>query len=532
MPGVGAPTRDRRGTVIGGRYHLEAVLGRGGFGEVWSAQDPVAARAVAIKLLHPEHLKKPATRARFAEEAEALARLDHPGIARLLDADAFGPEPYLVLALAPGRPLRAWIAEAATTGPRWSLEAVLRLVDGLADALQAAHTRGVVHRDLKPGNILLEAPPGVGAPVLIDFGLAKLLDAERAATTVGRVLGTPLYVSPEQITGGPIDPRSDLFALATITYELLTLRWAWARDWDDRPLPAVSMPAPLQSLNAPLAVSQRITQGLRPSLSGLTPDLTPQVVAELDRVLGRALKIDPSARPIDVASYRDELWAAAGRTRPSPPPPARVGPGTPPPLLTTPPLAEAGPPRPTLTPSLAPDPSRGEGRGWALLALGLLVALGLLGGALRTRPAKPPVATDPGLTAPEAPTSASTLPRAEPRPALEPLATEPPPDAQAPKPNTRVKPAQSSIPKTEREGAPSTPDPGPPDPIEVHLAALNQAPEDGARAEALSAALLEAASALPDPASRTSLKRCATAAMLPPDRAALERCVVLWRRLR
>ncbi len=182
-----------------GPYQILSALGAGGMGEVWKARDTRLDRTVAIKQLKGQHS------ARFEQEARAIAALNHPHICQIYD---IGPD-YLVLEYVEGKPLKGPLpAEQAWT-----------LARQIASALEAAHAKGILHRDLKPGNILVNSS---GAK-LLDFGLAKLMDDGDATQTIG-VAGTPLYMSPEQVEGKPLDTRSDIFSFGVVLYELLTGR--------------------------------------------------------------------------------------------------------------------------------------------------------------------------------------------------------------------------------------------------------------------------------------------------------------------
>jgi eukaryotic-like serine/threonine-protein kinase len=185
-----------------GPYEILAPLGAGGMGEVWKARDPRLDRIVAIKRLKGQHS------ARFQQEAHAIAALNHPHICQIYDV---GPD-YLVMEYVEGKPL---------CGPLRVEEAV-KLALHIAGALEDAHSRGILHRDLKPGNILVTAK---GAAKLLDFGLAKLMtdsDSEATKTIEGAVLGTAAYMSPEQAQGKSLDVRSDIFSFGTVLYEMLS----------------------------------------------------------------------------------------------------------------------------------------------------------------------------------------------------------------------------------------------------------------------------------------------------------------------
>ena len=224
--GAGAGTADapEEPRTIG-RYELLRPLGKGAMGAVYLAHDAQLDRHVALKLPHPAAAADPQLRARFLREARAAATLHHPHLCPVFDAgEAPGPrgEPrlYLTMALIEGRTLRQ-----AAEGPQPPRTAA-RLIRKLADAMAHAHGRGVIHRDLKPANVMLDAD---GRPSITDFGLARRdsgADAAVRVTRAGAVLGTPAYMSPEQIAGDPdaVGPRADIYALGVILYELLTGR--------------------------------------------------------------------------------------------------------------------------------------------------------------------------------------------------------------------------------------------------------------------------------------------------------------------
>jgi serine/threonine protein kinase/Tfp pilus assembly protein PilF len=185
-----------------GPYEILSTIGAGGMGEVWKARDTRLDRIVAIKQVKPQHS------ARFAEEARAIAALNHPNICQIFD---IGPD-YLVLEYIEGRPLSGGL----------DITEVLRVALQIADALESAHRRGIIHRDLKPANILLT---DAGSAKLLDFGLAKLVSAEagsRTETIEGAVAGTAAYMAPEQAVGKHPDQRSDIFSFGAVLYELIS----------------------------------------------------------------------------------------------------------------------------------------------------------------------------------------------------------------------------------------------------------------------------------------------------------------------
>ncbi len=253
-----------------GEYRLLQRLGEGGMGVVHLALDP-SGRAVAIKVLRPHIAHDEQARRRLAREVETLSRVRDPRVAAVLDADVDGPRPYVVTEYVPGPPLDEVVAQE---GPLQG-EALLKLARGLLSALRAIHAAGVVHRDLKPGNVLMVD----GEPVVIDFGIAHVADDVRLTST-GLVMGTPGYLSPEVVEGGSVTEATDW--------------WGWAATLAF----ATSGEAPFGRGPMP-AVLDRVGRG-QADLSRVDPRLAP--------LLDAALSPEPSERPT-----ADEVMAAIER---------------------------------------------------------------------------------------------------------------------------------------------------------------------------------------------------------------------------
>src|SRR5687768_5564330 len=220
-----------------GPYTIESLIGSGGMGEVYKAHDERLNRAVAIKRMSAHD------GTRFQTEARAIAAINHPHICQIYDV---GPD-YLVLEYLPGEPLG---------GPVTRDEAD-RLASQIADALQAAHERGILHRDLKPANVMVVRQGGTRHAKLLDFGVARLTSEDPAATrtVAGEVMGTPAYMSPEQAAAKPLDARSDVFSFGAVLYELLAGTRAFTGNSTAQILSAVLRDDP-SPLEAPPALQQ------------------------------------------------------------------------------------------------------------------------------------------------------------------------------------------------------------------------------------------------------------------------------------
>lgn len=289
------------GARIDGRYVLLRRLGVGGFGEVWLATDERSAslaQQVAIKMLHPHLFRSSEViRDRFEQEAEVLARLDHPSIVRPLAFETSEERAYLAMEYVDGVPLNRVLAQCARRQEHLDSDELVRVFDDLTGAVHYLHGEGIVHRDLKPSNVMFVRRGGRAFVKVLDLGIARILGASgRDATTLGRVMGSFHYASPEQIRGERVDERSDVFALGAILFELVTSCRAFVLE-DGRH--AAADRAPLRDAdNALPRIVGRITRGSRPRPS----DAREGVPLELDPIVARALAIEPAERYASAAS--------------------------------------------------------------------------------------------------------------------------------------------------------------------------------------------------------------------------------------
>ncbi|MGC1166087.1 MAG: protein kinase [Solirubrobacterales bacterium] len=201
------------GTVLSGRYKLEAKLGSGGMSTVYLANDGTLDRAVAVKVMHREMSEQPDQLERFRQEARAVAKLSHPNVVAVIDAGEDGGHPYIVFEYVEGETLKQRIARLGALDTQEALAYAIEIARGLT----VAHARNMVHRDIKPQNVLIDAE---GRAKLTDFGISRQLEQD-GMTATGRVLGTTDYVAPEQAMGHPVDIRSDIYSLGVVLYEML-----------------------------------------------------------------------------------------------------------------------------------------------------------------------------------------------------------------------------------------------------------------------------------------------------------------------
>jgi beta-lactam-binding protein with PASTA domain/tRNA A-37 threonylcarbamoyl transferase component Bud32 len=252
-------------SVLGDRYQVEARIGAGGMAEVYRGFDQVLNRTVAIKVLLPQMARDTSFVERFRREAQAAARLNQPNIVGVYDTGADDGTQYIVMEFIEGRTL----AEFMATGRRPTPSQAAEIAQKIAAAIAAAHAQGVIHRDIKPGNVMITRD---GVIKVMDFGIARVLGPETAPQT-SAVLGTASYLSPEQAQGGPVDARTDIYSLGAVLYELLTARPPFTGD-------------------SPVAVAYKQVNEAPAVPSSLNPD----VPARLDAVVMKALSKNPSNR--------------------------------------------------------------------------------------------------------------------------------------------------------------------------------------------------------------------------------------------
>lgn len=407
-----------QGTTIQGRYRIDRKVGEGGMATVFVGRDLLLNRDVAVKVLRPQYAADPQFRLRFRREAQAAAGFSHPNIVDIYDVGETAGAPWFVMAYVPGQTLKEVIAAEAPFHP----DDVAGLLQQLCSALDYAHERGYVHRDVKPQNTLVDPD---GHAIVVDFGIAKgLADADLTHTGAG--LGTVHYLSPEQAAGQAAAPASDIYAAGVVAFEMLTGRLPFDAD-------------------TPVGVAMRHLHEPPPAPSDLLPSIPPAV----DAIVLRALDKDPARRFASAGAFARAMtyW------RQYRPPAVQADPGA------TVPLGLAGPR--TLPPSAAVPAARGRGEpplaharserstgtGWLTWLVGALILAGLgslivLGGQLAPGLRGDPAGPGTGVTDVQTPTPLSAVATA---PAIEEFVptTAPPPTIAPVEPTA---PALASVP--------------------------------------------------------------------------------------
>jgi eukaryotic-like serine/threonine-protein kinase len=322
--------------TLGGRYRVERELGRGGMAKVFIGTDTVLGRTVAIKLLAPQFADDDGFVERFRREAQAAARIGHPHIVSVFDTGSDDGVHYIVMEYVEGRTLADFLAGGGRILPDRAID----IAEDVLTALEAAHAQGVIHRDIKPGNIMINPK---GDVKVTDFGIARVTTTAETVAQTAAILGTASYLSPEQAQGQPVDGRSDIYSLGCVLYEMVSGRPPFLGD-------------------SPVAVASKqvLEQPIPPSK--LNGDVTP----ELDAVILRALAKNPANRYQSAEEMRADLDRAKR--------------GLP---VEAPAVLAAGATQvldrqPQTTQVLAPQEPERSGRAWVPIAV-TLVLIGLLG---------------------------------------------------------------------------------------------------------------------------------------------------------
>ncbi len=299
------------GDVIAGKYRVESILGRGGMGVVFAARHTISERRVALKWMEADLQDEPDSLERFVREAKAMGRIEHPNVVGVLDVGTEGTIAYLVMEILRGESLRALIAREKRLSPEVALRTLLPALEGV----EAAHRAGVVHRDLKPENLFVvrSASGEAQTTKVLDFGISKLTENDsrkreaRKLTKTGHVVGTPTYMAPEQVRGATIDGRTDVWALSTILYEMLSGRAPFDGDNYGALLVAIAVEpyAPLDPNVVPPDLARVVHKGLAKE-----PGDRWQSVLELARAL------EPFARGVRFAEPRSPSLAPPGPSAP------------------------------------------------------------------------------------------------------------------------------------------------------------------------------------------------------------------------
>jgi Protein kinase domain len=284
--------QDRLVAAVGDHYLVEAEIGRGGMAAVYRALDLRLNRHVAIKLLPPDLAFNADVKTRFLREAQMAAQLNHPNIVPIYSVDERDGVVYFVMALVEGKTLAEHLHDIG----RCSFDEVRGVVGDVADALDYAHKKGVVHRDIKPDNIMLDRPSG--RTMVTDFGIARAAAGDSRLTVTGVAVGTPAYMSPEQALGErDVDGRSDIYSLGVVAYQMLTGQ------------------QPFTAVNTPAMLVKHVSEAPRP-IREKRPDTPEPLVQAVETALAK----DPAVRWPDGAAFRDAIRATTAAAAPGGPP--------------------------------------------------------------------------------------------------------------------------------------------------------------------------------------------------------------------
>jgi serine/threonine protein kinase len=388
-------TRLEPGALFAG-YRIEGMLDRGGMGVVYKAADVDLDRTVALKIIAPEHTQNPDAVTRFKAEARLAASIEHPNIVPIHRGGEFNGVLYLAMRFVPGTNLRHVIDQG-----QLDMDRIQRITACVAGALDAAHERGLVHRDVKPANILLSGSGDHEHVYLTDFGLTKRLGSAGSLTRTGAWVGTPDYVAPEQIQAGPVDGRADIYSLGCVLYEMLTGSVAYPKDNDMAKLWAhVQDPPPAPSLKRPGL--PKAFDDVVARATAKNPDERYSKASDLVTALNHAIADQQSGlapdnfqvtraaaapAPAEPSPREHEVFVA----EPTAAPPAQSAPPPPPPVVpvaSEAPAMQSSPPPPPQGPTGSPPggppgfrPTPPERRRWPLLA-GLAVLVGGIAAAV------------------------------------------------------------------------------------------------------------------------------------------------------
>lgn len=318
------------GSTLSGRYKIEELIGQGGMSSVYKGIDPNLKRVVAIKLIHPHLTGDDEFVRRFEVEASAVAQLRHPNIIQVFDFNSDGDTYYMVLEFVPGETLQARLKRLSQTNRRLSLEEIVEIGSSVSGAAHFAHQRGLIHRDIKPANVMLNVQ---GEAILMDFGITKIVGATQHTAT-GAVIGTALYMSPEQIRGEQPDHRVDVYSLGVMLFEMTAGRVPYESD--------SAMTIMMMHLNDPIPNLNELRADTPPELrriieKALAKDQQDryQTADELSTALQNVLHAPQAAPPIpvpeDVTTLESALEPEATVVDPVPTPPPQAGAGSQPP---------------------------------------------------------------------------------------------------------------------------------------------------------------------------------------------------------